>query len=520
MDLLDPSKLSPGDVLADRYRVEELIGVGGFGAVYRATQLNLGRQVAIKVLHASQSSKIGRGRFWREAKLAQALEHPNTVRIFDFGETPADIPYIVFQFLRGRSLDTAIDQDGPMSLSRTARISTQVLKSLMEAHEMGIVHRDIKPDNVFLTDFQGEPDFVKILDFGVSKTVFDGAEQGTQLTLMGEMIGTPNYMAPEQVRAEPVGPQADVYALGLVMAEMLTGRQVFTGPSAISVCFEQSSAAPAPIPREVVESPLGPVVIKATRKVCSERFRDAAEMLGALEAVVGALATDGPRQPSAATRSAPLRMRQTIPSPTIPSVARSGGDMPEPRPNRVVVVVAIVAIVLLGIGMAAAGVAVGSRIFSVDDEPFEEEPLVTVTPMTTPPQEPTVMPGPHSTPNAPPQPPDQSNASSRLERLTPEVIDQRLTSWGWQVLHRSDIGPSGGMQAVLFTITNGAHTGGVWLYFFDDAAQAQMMTNTLGSGGRAAHGEGHRILLIELRRDHGAPIDNAACQQLLNALLQ
>ncbi len=273
-----------GDVLDGRFRIDALIGHGGFGAVYAATQLNLQRRVALKVLRPDLiATDESRARFRREAEMAQRLEHPNTVRLFDFGGADAGTPYMAFELLRGRGLDDIISRDGRQSETRVARMASQVLKSLMEAHDKGIVHRDIKPSNIFLCDFPGEPDFVKVLDFGIAKPTKGDA---STVTSDGQVLGSPSYMSPEQVRGDPVGPGSDLYSLGLVMAEMMTGRLVFAGPSAVQVLMDQASEAPVPLPSEVCSSPLGPVIARATHKHASARFESTQAMLWALEAAL------------------------------------------------------------------------------------------------------------------------------------------------------------------------------------------------------------------------------------------
>ena len=310
--------LSPGDVVAGRYRIEETLGEGGFGTVFRATQLNLDRGVALKVLHPElRLSDRGLERFRREARLAQALEHPNTVRLFDFGETAEGVPFIAWELLRGRPLDRLLAEDGPFAPARVVRIATQVLKSLMEAHGRGVVHRDVKPQNVFVSDFQGEPDFVKVLDFGVAKP--DPSSPGeAQVTREGELVGTPSYMAPEAVRGEGVGPPADLYALGLVMAELLSGSVVVTGRSQVDVIVNQMSERPVPLPEEVVSGPLGEVVVRATAKPLEDRFRSAEAMLEALLGA-GRASPDDPawHRPSKAPSRAhgPMALGPTVATP-------------------------------------------------------------------------------------------------------------------------------------------------------------------------------------------------------------
>ena len=273
----------PGDVIDGRYRIEALLGSGGFGAVYRATQLNLGREVALKVLHSGLlASAQTLQRFQREAQLAQQLNHPNTVRLFDFGQTQSGAPFMVWELLSGKPLDALLGQYGALAPARVARIAIQILKSLMEAHALGIVHRDIKPANIVVGDFHGEPDFVKVLDFGVAKTLLDS---GSAMTADGQMIGTPSYMAPEQVRGENVGPAADLYSLGLVMAEALSGQVVFQGNSLIDVCMAQASDNPAPLPVQAQQGPLAPIIQGATQKRADARYQSAEQMLQELSSL-------------------------------------------------------------------------------------------------------------------------------------------------------------------------------------------------------------------------------------------
>jgi eukaryotic-like serine/threonine-protein kinase len=302
-----------GDVIAKRYRLEALIGEGGYGAVFQATQLDIGREVAIKLLRAELTpTSVTVGRFQRESMLAQQLEHPNTVRLLDFGQTDSGLPYIAYELLRGRSLGRVLTKEGPMPPARVARIACQALGALMEAHERGIVHRDVKPDNIFLVDFPGAPDFVKVLDFGVAKSTASLGASGAALTASGEAIGTPGYMAPEQVRGDAVGPATDLYALGLVMAELLSGRPVVTGAKPIDVCIQQASPDPVPLPPKVLESPLGAVIARAVAKRLEERYHAAGEMLADIEAAVE-VAPAGELESPLTGPGAPRASSMTIP---------------------------------------------------------------------------------------------------------------------------------------------------------------------------------------------------------------
>ena len=263
--------LQAGTIVAGRYRVEGPLGSGGFGTVVRATQFPLGREVAIKVM----VSPLGDGaRFVQEAQTAQKLEHPNTIRILDFGQLDSGLPFIVFELLRGESLAQLIARTGGLPLWAALRVTMQVLKSLMEAHAHGVIHRDIKPANLFVTAHSGEPVFVKVLDFGVAKQLGGpnlerlanvSAPAAPGLTRADQIIGTPLYMSPEQARGVEVGPASDLYALGLVLVEMLTGRPVLD-PSLGSMAnaLIHDSPEPLPLPQAIFGSPIERLVRRAT----------------------------------------------------------------------------------------------------------------------------------------------------------------------------------------------------------------------------------------------------------------
>jgi hypothetical protein len=282
--------LQAGSIVAGRYRVEGPLGSGGFGTVVRATQFPLGREVAIKVM----VSPLGDGaRFVQEAQTAQKLEHPNTIRILDFGQLESGLPFIVFELLRGESLAQLIARTGGLPLWAALRITMQVLKSLMEAHAHGIIHRDIKPANLFVTAHSGEPVFVKVLDFGVAKQLGGphleqranySAPSAPGLTQADQIIGTPLYMSPEQARGAEVGPGSDLYALGLVLVEMMTGRPVLDASlGSMAIALVHDSPEPLPLPQAIFGSPIERLVRRATAKDLRERYRSAQEMLAEVE---------------------------------------------------------------------------------------------------------------------------------------------------------------------------------------------------------------------------------------------
>ena len=227
-----------GREIADRFTIQAKVGEGGMGAVYRARQRNMDRDVAIKVLLGNVSGhQTVVTRFHREALAISRLKHPNTIQIYDFGETDDGRLYIAMEFLEGVSMHATLEHEGVLSVRRALRITSQVAKSLREAHAKGIVHRDLKPDNIFLQSVGEESDFVKVLDFGVAKTL-DENEEGTDLTKTGTIFGTPKYMSPEQARGSRIDVRADLYAIGVVLYEMLAGRVPFDAESSLGILIK------------------------------------------------------------------------------------------------------------------------------------------------------------------------------------------------------------------------------------------------------------------------------------------
>ncbi|MBW2523798.1 MAG: serine/threonine protein kinase [Deltaproteobacteria bacterium] len=273
--------LRPGAEVDGRYRIADRLGSGGFGTVYRATDARSGRAVALKVLHYEfVDDAEARQRFEREAALAAKLRHPNTLVLHDYG-VDGVLHYIVSELLDGRSLWEELRESGCFSTARTAYVAKQVLKSLAEAHELGIVHRDIKPTNLFLAEFAGEQDFVKVLDYGIAKDL--KPDQITEFKEVADVPRTPRYMAPEQFLARKARPASDLYALGLVMAEMIDGAPVFKRSPWDCVQAKLEQTVP-PFPQSVLDSPLAPVIQWATQRHGKDRQESALEMLAQLEA--------------------------------------------------------------------------------------------------------------------------------------------------------------------------------------------------------------------------------------------
>ncbi len=240
-----------GRVIAERYRILQLLGRGGMGVVYRVEHVHIGKFMAMKLLSGELASDPGTlKRFQREAQAVSKLSHPNTVQIFDFGES-AHLAYLVMEYLPGHNLATVIQREGALPFARVAKIGAQIAASVDEAHRRGIIHRDIKPENVMVLDTAEQSDFVKVLDFGIAK-LRDLDESGPA-TQRGNLIGTPAYMAPEQIRGDPVDGRADIYSLGALMYEAITGGAPFVGESPVDVLRRQLSEPLRPLRQRAPE---------------------------------------------------------------------------------------------------------------------------------------------------------------------------------------------------------------------------------------------------------------------------
>jgi serine/threonine-protein kinase len=234
-------------VLEGRYRLDAQLGAGGMGSVYRGVHLLMEKPVAIKVLREELAEDdLAAKRFQREAKNASRLDHPHCLRVTDFGVTDDNVRYLVMELVPGETLGEILDERGSLPPGRAALIAAQVAQALAHAHGLGLVHRDLKPDNV-LVDTAGGRDFVKVLDFGLAKLLDpENPERRTQLTAHGVVFGTPEYMSPEQATGREVDHRADLYALGVLLYHMVTGLLPFQAPSVIDILNQQVRKAPSP----------------------------------------------------------------------------------------------------------------------------------------------------------------------------------------------------------------------------------------------------------------------------------
>lgn len=240
-----------GRMVAGRFRLLSKLGDGGMGEVYRAEQMPMGRHIALKILRQALSDDPKQvERFKREAQAASALSHPNTIIVHDFGQDTDGTLFIAMELLEGEPLSEVLSREGALPPERAAAILRQICGSLDEAHSHGLVHRDLKPENVFLTERAGANDFVKVLDFGIAKVTESGGQKLETITQAGAIFGTPQYMAPEQIRGEGVDARADIYALGVILYEMISGHLPFAAGSVVEMLTKHLTAPPAPIVRK------------------------------------------------------------------------------------------------------------------------------------------------------------------------------------------------------------------------------------------------------------------------------
>jgi eukaryotic-like serine/threonine-protein kinase len=287
------SALDPllGRVVNEKFKILGFIARGGMGKVYRAEQTPLGRICALKVLDPNYTGDHDpefHKRFFLEASMTSKLRHPNTVTIFDYGQTDDGIYYMAMEYLEGYTLHRAIRQVGHLPEERAAHIARQICRSLREAHSLGVVHRDLKPANVYLLEHGDEPDFVKVLDFGLVKDV---TPSGEDLTKAGLFMGSPKYMAPEQISGAPIDGRTDVYALGVIMYEMVTGKVPYDRPKTIDILMAHASEEIPPIhkmnPVARVSPALEEAIMRSMAKDPNDRFRSMDEVLAALKRLGG-----------------------------------------------------------------------------------------------------------------------------------------------------------------------------------------------------------------------------------------
>ncbi len=400
-----------GKVLNGRYRVTELVAKGGMGRVYKAEQSPLGRIVALKVLDgagdAGQDTEF-RGRFMLEAASTARLTHPNTIRIFDYGQTSDDICYIAMEYLDGRTLHQALKDDGPLPPERVVNIIRQVCASLREAHALGLIHRDLKPSNVVLLRTGEEAEFAKVLDFGLVKEISGKSE----LTRVDAVVGSPSYMSPEQIRSTQVDNRSDIYSLGVLMYTCLAGKPPFTGASSVNLLMAHLHSVVPPIGER---APLkGTPTLEWAVMTCLEkepdaRFANVDELTRALRIAAAELRGEKPPRPTLVngrlsapeepTPSSSMRIAQPSgakvpPPPRRDEASSSRSNASRPKASRAFPIWAVLGIAVAGLALLAfIAIAAGGVYFGGVKPGPSAAPVVVTTEPPAPTPAPAPLPG-------------------------------------------------------------------------------------------------------------------------------
>jgi tRNA A-37 threonylcarbamoyl transferase component Bud32 len=295
-----------GRTVDEKFRIDALIGQGGMGRVYRARHLTLDRTVVLKVLHRAFSGdpQVAQ-RFQREARAASRLNHPNSIAVLDFGAAEDGTLFMAMEHVGGRDLARVVAEEFPLPEPRIVRIGAQILSALAEAHAQGVVHRDLKPENVMVEPRRDEPDFVKVLDFGIAKISAPGQGE-PRLTQVGIVAGTPEYMSPEQARGAELDARSDLYSVGVVLYQMATGDLPFQSDTPVGFLTKHIAEVPVRprARRPEVSEALDVVIARALEKDPAARFQSAEEMRSALLACVGARSAPRPRPSTAGAPTA------------------------------------------------------------------------------------------------------------------------------------------------------------------------------------------------------------------------
>ncbi len=339
-DSAEPPNLI-GRVFGDRYRVDELVGKGGMGCVYRALHVVMQQTVALKVMRRDLARDVTAiRRFYHEARACSGLKHHHTIKVHDFGVSDDGYPYLAMEYLSGRPLGAVLRAEGRLEAGRVVRLAQQVCKSLQEAHDAGIVHRDLKPANLFLAQVPGEGDYVKVLDFGVAKFLERDGGGEKSVTSTGMVVGTPRYMSPEQLCGRALDGRSDLYSLGVVLYELLSGQVPFGSLSTAELIARQMSEPAPPLSLAVGDDSVPPALCALVDGLLArdpaDRPANAQALLDELDAI--AVAGGGPRTtapgPVGAPSTVPPVAGPRSPAPagnSVPPAARSAAGPPRPR---------------------------------------------------------------------------------------------------------------------------------------------------------------------------------------------
>ncbi len=351
-----------GREIAGQFRVLEKIGSGGMGAVYKAEQPEMRRFVAIKILHSRYLSRQDLvTRFKREARAMSHLSHPNTARVFLYGQLDDGACYFVMEYLEGKNLAQTVRREGPMDPLRAINIMIQACGALEEAHRGGIVHRDLKPENIFLTTQGGIADFPKVLDFGLAKVSERQMRPGSLiLTQEGMVFGTPEFMSPEQARGEKLDGRSDIYSLGIILYELLTGKLPFEASQPMEYIQKHIKERPLTLTERAPDRSFPPgleaVLMRALAKKPEERFDSAADFANALKMVAGGRVMTGAMRALPASEPPPAeRPRQNDSQAPTPEVGPAPIAPPSTKTTWLI----------LGLGALLALIGTGALVLAI-----------------------------------------------------------------------------------------------------------------------------------------------------------
>jgi eukaryotic-like serine/threonine-protein kinase len=416
----DPHDPLLGLVLSDRYRIVRKLGEGGMGAVYQAEHALIEKRIALKVLFPELTRRTDLvARFLQEAKSASRIGHENVIDISDFGQSPEGLVYIAMEYLDGQDLGAIIKTSGPQPWARARPILMQIAKALRAAHEHGIIHRDMKPENVFLIQREGRPDFVKVLDFGIAKSVNEDGD-APRLTQAGMIFGTPEYMSPEQAQGQTPDHRVDVYALGCLMYHLLTGSVPFTADNFMGILTKHMLEPVVPLrqrnPSAGIAIDVEAVCLRALEKERDKRWQDMDQFYRALGAAGGEpFEASGIYTPSAALRYPVLtasnpraREHRTEVAAPAPSSSPTGGHFEDERP-----VVRKAAGLKLGVVVVAFAIVAAIAMLALRPStppPAAAPPAAAEKAAVTPPSAPAATPPP-----AAPAPAPETSPAPRAE---------------------------------------------------------------------------------------------------------
>jgi serine/threonine-protein kinase len=394
-----------GTKLADRYLIMSVIGHGGMGVVYKARHELMDRIVAIKMLQSQLiSDSMSVKRFQQEARAASKLKHPNVITLYDFGVSPTGQPYLVMDYLEGVSLADVIKKEGQVGVDRSVKIFGQACSALDHAHKQGVIHRDLKPGNIMLVEDDQDKDCVKVVDFGVAKLLWGGEEENQRLTQTGEVCGSPVYMSPEQCQGQKLDQRSDVYSMGVVMYEALTGRLPLLGKTMVDTMSKHISEMPQSFgvvrPDLYIPERLEAVIFRALAKDPASRLQSMEEFEQELKFAI-------PKPGRSPGLRGVTSERPTV-TMEIPKSSVTAALEKQPEKSKAPIAIAIVLVVIAAIA--------GGAFWIMSQQPQAQSPQGTATP-------PASTSG-ASAPSATPTPAGKSNAAPKTA-VTPAPAETK-----------------------------------------------------------------------------------------------